>query len=159
MKRKLTYVLGALLFVVFYTACVKKKDYPRIPEIEFNEFIPFEGDSADFSVKFYDGDGNIGAGSSDTTKNFYVVYYYKDTITNKYVAYFDPVLNDTLRTGYIVRKPSDAYLGKPISGEINVRMQKYRHSKKIKHVRYVTYLFDAAGNKSNVVVSPEFQVP
>ena len=62
---------------------------------------------------------------------------------------------DTLRTGFIIKPPSDAYNGKPISGELSIRMQKFRHSKKIKHVKYVMYLFDAAGNKSNVVTSPE----
>jgi len=150
--------LGGLL-VLALGACLKKKTYSPVPEIEYKEFRPYVGDSGDFVIKFSDGDGNIGVGTDDTLKTMYVNYYYRDTITGKYVGYFSTALNDTLRTGYIVRKPSDAYRGKPISGEISVRLQQYRHSKKIKHIKYVSYLLDADGNKSNVITSPELDVP
>lgn len=140
-------------------ACIKRKTYSNTPEIEYKAFYPYPGDSADFVIKFNDGDGDIGTDDGDTTKTFYVNYYYKDTVTGKYVGYFSPFLNDTLRTGYIIKKPSNEYLGKPISGEISVRLQQYRHSKKIKHVKYVTYLFDKKGKKSNVVTTPEITVP
>jgi hypothetical protein len=58
----------------------------------------------------------------------------------------------------VVKAPEDSYKGKPISGEVSVRLQQLRHSKKIKNIKYVIYLFDAAGNKSNIVTTPELYV-
>lgn len=151
---KYLFFLIALSLSIF--SCVKKKSYPTIPEIEYKAFYPFQDDSADIQVKFTDGDGDIGVAEGDSTKTLWINYYYKDTITNKYVGYYRPFNNDTLKTGYILKAPSDAYNGKPISGEISVRLQQVRHSKKIKNIKYVIYLFDANGNKSNVITTPEF---
>lgn len=158
-KSFLKYLLFAFVGSAILLACVKKNSYPTLPEIEYKDFFPYVGDSADLQVKFTDGDGDIGVNENDSTRTFWVTYYYKDTITNKYVGYYRPLFNDTLRTGYIIKLPEDSYKGKPISGEISVRLQQLRHSKKIKNVKYVIYLYDAAGNKSNVITSPEITVP
>lgn len=148
----------AFIAVVLYS-CVKKTTYPTTPEIVYKDFIPYEGDSADLQIKFKDGDGDIGVTSdSDSTKTLFYTYYYKDTVTQKYRAYYSALFNDTLRTGYIVKIPTDEYKGKTISGEISVRLQQFRHSKKIKNVKYVIYLLDNAGNKSNVLTTPELSV-
>lgn len=152
-----------LLFLAFLIAglyaCVKKTNYPTSPVITYKDFIPFPGDSAILEIKFTDGDGDIGVKENDTTKTLFFTYYYKDTITQKYTAYYSALFNDTLRTGYIVKSPSDEYSGKPISGEISIDVQQYRHSKKIKNIKYVMYLLDRAGNKSNVLTTPEIHVP
>ena len=158
-SRYKTYIVAGLGLGLILGACVKKKTYSTTPEIEYKAFYPYVGDSADFVIKFMDGDGDIGVGQDDTTKTLYVNYYYKDTVTGKYVGYYSTFLNDTVKTGYIVKKPTDAYTGKAISGEISVRLQQYRHSKKIKHVKYVSYLLDRAGHKSNVITTPELNVP
>lgn len=147
-------IVGAIVF-----ACVKKTTYPTTPEIEYQAFYPYVGDSADIQIKFKDGDGDIGGSETDSTRNFWVTYYYKDTVTNKYTAYYIQQDNDTLRTGYTIKSPSAAFKGKPISGEVNVRLQQLRHSKKIKNIKYVIYLFDQSGNKSNVITTPEINVP
>lgn len=157
MKRSFfKYLLLFVIVIVVVYACVKKTTYPTTPVIEFLAFYPYTGDSADLQIKFKDGDGDIGVSENDTTVTLWANYYYKDTITQKYRAY-TPCLNDcdSLRTGYIVKSPSDAYKGKPISGEISVRLQQFRHSKKIKNIKYVIYLLDKAGNKSNIVTTPE----
>jgi hypothetical protein len=147
-------------FVVLFLACVKKTSYPTVPEIEYQAFYPYAGDSADIQIKFTDGDGDIGGTDSDSTRNFWATYYYKDSVTQTYRAYTEcPNGCDTLRTGYVIKAPSAAYIGKPISGEVNVRLQQFRHSKKVKNIKYVIYLYDAAGNKSNVVTTPEIAVP
>ncbi|MES2567106.1 MAG: hypothetical protein V4565_09590 [Bacteroidota bacterium] len=160
MKRSfLKYFLffGTISIVVF--SCVKKTSYPTVPEIEYKAFYPYAGDSADIQIKFTDGDGDIGGSESDSTRNFWVTYYYKDSVTNNYTAYYIAQDNDTLRTGYIIKAPSDGYKGKPITGEVNVRLQQLRHSKKIKNIKYVVYLYDASGNKSNVITTPEISLP
>ena len=153
-------ILPALLSGFF--SCVKKKTYEQSPQIEFKDFIPFTGDSADMVVSFSDGDGDIGKASGDSTQNLWINYYYKDSVTGKYVALpdqFSPGGSDSIKTGYIIRKPIDNYEGKPISGEVAVRISKYRHSKKIKALRYVIYMYDNKGNKSNVITTPELFVP
>ena len=111
------------------------------------------------TILFNDGNGDIGVGENDSTISLYTTYYYYDTITHVYRAFLKTSPNDTLRTNYIVKSQSDAYNGKPISGEISVRIQQFRHSKKIKKVKYVVYLLDKAGNKSNVITTPELIVP
>ncbi len=159
MKSFINYLFIFGIVSVVICSCVKKTTYPKDPQIEYKDFFPFAGDSGEIQIKFTDGDGNIGAQEEDTTRNLFVTYYYLDTITNAYTGFYDTNFNDTLRTGYVVRAPADSYEGKPISGEVSVRLQQYRHSKKIKNVKYVIYLFDKEGNKSNVVTTPELSVP
>jgi hypothetical protein len=86
-KSVLNYVcIGALICVGVF-ACVKKTTYDTTPEISFNSFTPYMGDSADIDINFKDGDGDIGVSSSDSTRTMWINYYYKDTITQKYVAF------------------------------------------------------------------------
>lgn len=152
------YLFTIVIAGVFIFSCVKKKSYPTIPEVDYKDFVYFTGDSADLTATFTDGNGDIGVSEGDSTRTFWYTYYYFDTITQKYRAYYNQLFNDTLRIGYIVNKPNDSYKDKPISGEIKVRMQKFRHITQIKKVKYVFYLYDAAGNKSNVITSPELIV-
>lgn len=158
-KSFVSYLFFSLLIGLVVLSCVKKTTYPKDPQIEYKDFFPFAGDSGEIQIKFTDGDGNIGVSQEDTTRTLFITYYYKDTISQKYVGYYSQIFNDTLRTGYVVRAPEDSYQGKPISGEVSVRLQQYRHSKKIKNVKYVIYLYDKDGNKSNVVTTPELSVP
>lgn len=157
---KYLFVSTFAIFAVY--SCVKKTTYPTTPEVKFSDFIPYVGDSADLKVRFTDGDGDIGVQENDSTRNFWYTYYYLDSASQKYRAYtiYNPVtgIDDTLRNSYIIKSPSDSYKGKPISGEISVRLQRFRHIRKIKHVKYVFYLFDEAGNRSNIVTSPEITV-
>ncbi|HWY11498.1 MAG TPA: hypothetical protein VN026_09240 [Bacteroidia bacterium] len=159
MFQKIKHLLLILALIAGVYACVKKKTFSQKPEITYKSFTPFVGDSADMVIGFSDGDGNIGAAIGDTTKNLFMNYYYKDTISQKFVAFYDAFGNDSLKTGYTIRKPSDSYEGKSISGEVAVRISKYRHSKRIKTIKYVIYMFDEKGNKSNVLTTPELTVP
>ena len=159
MKKKVfnyLFILSSISLCLY--ACVKKTTYPKVPKIEYKAFFPYVGDSADLELKFTDGDGDIGVSESDTVRTLFVTYYYKDPVTSQFRAYYSPIFNDTLRTGYIVRAPNDSYKNKPISGEVSVRLQQYRHSNIVKNLKYVVYMFDKAGNKSNVFTSPELIV-
>lgn len=156
---KIKHILLAVLLLALYSACVKKKSYSQSPEIEFKSFEPYSGDTADITIAFSDGNGDIGKAQEDQTKNMFMTYYYFDTITSKYTAFYKPELLDTLRMDYTIRKPNDSYNGKPISGEVMIRINEYRHSKKIKKIKYVIYILDNANNKSNVLTTPEIIVP
>jgi hypothetical protein len=158
-KSVLNYVCVGALICIGVFACVKKTTYSTTPEISFNSFTPYVGDSADIDINFKDGDGDIGVGSNDSMRTMWINYYYKDTVTQKYVAFCYGCGTDSLKTSYVIRAPKDSYLGKPISGEIIVRLQQYRHSRKIKNIKYVVYLFDKAGHESNIIETPELIVP
>jgi hypothetical protein len=153
------YLLFAFVGSAILLACVKKNSYPTLPEIEYKDFFPYVGDSADLQVKFTDGDGDIGVNENDSTRTFWVTYYYKDTITNKYVGYYRPLFNDTLRTGYIIKLPEDSTEASLLVAKSVLDFNNFAIAKKIKNVKYVIYLYDAAGNKSNVITSPEITVP
>lgn len=153
------YLFLAFMISLCTYSCVKKKTYPTTPEIEYKAFYTSAGDTADMVIKFTDGDGDIGVSNTDSTQTLFMTYYYKDTVTQKYRAYFSTTLNDTLRTGYVVRSPTDSYKGKPISGEFSVRLQQYRHSRKIKHIKYVIVLYDNQGHKSLPITTDEITVP
>jgi hypothetical protein len=157
MSGKLKYLLLIIISFTLLHSCVKKKVYSDTPEIGFKHFDMDTGITADLTITFSDGNGDIGKENNDPSLNFYANYYYKDTLTQKFVALW--VGTDSLKNGYTVHKPNDEYNGKPISGDITVHMPQYRHSKKIKTFRYVLYLFDNAGHKSNVVVTPDLTGP
>ncbi|MES2515335.1 MAG: hypothetical protein V4580_14375, partial [Bacteroidota bacterium] len=154
-----TYLFIAIVVMIICYSCIKRPNYPTTPTIEYKGFRAFSGDSADLQISFTDGNGDIGVGANDSTRTFWYTYYYKDSVNQPYTGYAYTNLTtnqrDTLRIGYVVRSPADSYKGKPISGEINIRLQQFRHLTEIKHVKYVFYLLDASGNKSNVVTSPE----
>lgn len=160
MFNKIKYILPLALLITLYYSCVKKTTYLLTPEIAFKSFtyFPNTNDSAMMVITYKDGDGDIGKETGDSTKNLYMNYYYKDTITQKYVAYYSTA-TDSLKTGYTIRKPDVSYKGKPISGEVAVGISKCRHSKKYKLIKYVIYMFDNAGNKSNVITTEELAVP
>ena len=153
-----SYLLIFLIITGLGYSCIKKNNYTVTPEIEFSNLIPYTDESADLKILFNDGNGDIGVNGNDTTLSLFTTYYYYDTITLKYRAFLKTSPNDTLRSNYIVKAPTDAYKGKPISGELSVRLQQYRHSTKIKKIKYVVYLLDKAGNKSNVITTPELNV-
>ncbi len=153
-KLKYLVVIGCITLI---WSCVKKKNYSESPEITYKAFTVDTGTTANMTITFADGNGDIGKANNDTTRNLFMNYYYKDTISQQFVAFWNG--SDSLKSGYTVHKPNDEYNGKPISGEVTLHMPFYRHSKKIKIIRYVIYMFDNAGHKSNVVTTPDLIVP
>lgn len=139
-------------------SCVKKKNYTSTPAIEFKSFT-INGDAADLTVTFTDGDGDIGRDNGDNTYNLYMTYYYFDTGSGTFRAVYDQANNDTIRNPAIVRKPANYDPGKPISGEVTEHISAYRHSVSVKRLKYVVYLYDNAGHKSNVIETPEIAAP
>lgn len=157
---KIKYFLVIAGLVACFFACVKKKTYSQNPEIEFKSFTPLLGDTAaELVIGFSDGDGDIGKEKEDKAINLFMTYYYFDTVTKNFHGFFSAFTNDTVRIPYTIRKPIDDYNGKPISGEVAVRINQYRPTKTHKRIKYVMYMLDNANNKSNVLTTPELQVP
>jgi hypothetical protein len=153
------YLFLVVLASFFTYSCIKKKTYPTAPEIEYKDFLLYPGDTASLVIKFTDGDGDIGVSSTDSTQTLFYTYYYYDNDLQKFRAYYSSSLGDTLRTGYVVRSPTDSYKGKPISGEFSIRLQEYRHSTDVKRLKYVVVLYDNAGHKSAPITTSEINVP
>jgi hypothetical protein len=157
---KIKYALIITGLLACFYACVKKKTFSQSPEIEYKSFTPYGlTDTADLVLGFSDGDGDIGKDKEDKTNNLFYTFYYFDTVTKVFRADYNAVLNDTTRVPYTIRKPIDDYNGKPISGEIAIKINGYRGSKTRKRIKYVLYMFDNANHKSNVLTTPEIQVP
>jgi hypothetical protein len=152
------FIAGVILLTGIY-GCVKKKTYTNIPAIEFKSFIIRADTAADLTITFTDGDGDIGREADDNTYNLYMTYYYYDPTSGKFVARYSQSFNDTIRNPAIIRRPKDYQPGKPISGEITENISSYRHSVTVKRLKYVVYIFDNAGHKSNMLVTPEIAAP
>ena len=143
MFSKIKYSLMIVGLIACLYACVKKKTYSQSPQIEFKSFTPLLGDTAaELVIGFSDGDGDIGKDKEDKTINLFMTYYYFDTVTNNFHAFYNAFTLDTTRIPYIVRKPIDDYNGKPISGEVAVKINQYRPTKKHKRIKYVLYMLD-----------------
>jgi hypothetical protein len=157
---KIKYILMMAGLMACFYACVKKKTFSQNPEITYKSFTPLLGDTAaELVIGFSDGDGDIGKEKEDKANNLFMTYYYYDTVTQNFHAFFSAFTNDTVRIPYTIRKPIDDYEGKPISGEVAVKINQYRPTKTHKRIKYVMYLVDNANNKSNVLTTPELLVP
>lgn len=159
MNFKIKHILLLLILTVIYSACVKKKTYSKNPEIAFKAFYPYKGDTADLVLTFNDGDGDIGKEQEDQTKNMFLTPYFFDPLIGKFRANYSNSNNDTVRVSYTIRKPKDEYSGKPISGEVSVRINEYRADTTQKRLKYVVYIVDNASHKSNVLTTPELAAP
>ena len=157
-KIKYFFTLTLLLGCLF--ACVKKKSFSQSPEIEYKSFFPYGlTDTADLVLGFSDGDGDIGKDKEDKTNNLFMTFYFFDTVIQKFRADYNAILLDTVRIPYTIRKPIDDYNGKPISGEVAIKINGYRGSKTRKRIKYVVYMLDNANHMSNLLTTPELNVP
>ncbi len=157
---KIKYFIAAAIAFGCLFACVKKKSFSQSPEIEFKSFTPYgTSDTADLVIGFSDGDGDIGKEKEDKANNLFMTYYYFNTDSNRFTAFYSSLINDTLRLPYTIRKPIDDYNGKPISGEVAVKINGYRASKTHKRIKYVLYILDNGNHQSNLLSTPELNVP
>lgn len=75
-----------MLTAVLFSACLKTEEFPKEPHIEFKSYEQ-RPDSAELTISFTDGDGDIGLNQGDTLApynpgshwyhNFFVDYYKK----------------------------------------------------------------------------------
>ena len=179
MKHLLKYTLAVGFGLLALTACLKKKPFSPIPQIDFKSFVKYSSDSADFTCTFQDGDGDIGLQQKDTSGsycktcpyyyNMVLTYYYKKTdgIFSKY-TYIGAASTSTMTVidtlGFKYRIPDITPVGqnKAINGEIRVTIKPapyYVDTHIMKVFRYEAYIYDRALNKSNVIVSPDIPIP
>ena len=127
--------------VTFIFSCINPPDYSPIPEITFDSIsannIKAQQDSITFWIDFTDGDGDLG---SDELPNL----FFLDS-----------------RTGYTdsFKIPSLTPQGnvKAITGTIAYARSSFNciPGKAFDTLYYTIYIEDRAGNKSNLVVTPQ----
>ena len=67
MKHFIYIAFLSIFICLTITSCVKEKNFPSKPVIEFQKFVLYNNDSADCTIKFKDGDGDIGVYKGDTS--------------------------------------------------------------------------------------------
>ncbi|HLC82378.1 MAG TPA: hypothetical protein VJI69_01015 [Bacteroidia bacterium] len=152
-----------LLSLTLLSSCVKEKNFPTTPAIEFLYFTQYTPDSAGCVISFKDGDGDIGIMDDDaTTPNDYMLkYLYKDT-DGTFKPFEIPNTTPTFDTlFYSYRVPNLTPEGqyKALDGEILAKLTAaplYYPSHTI--VKFEIQLRDRAGHLSNKVMTSEIIV-
>ena len=161
---KLKYISFLIVLISFFTSCVKEKDYPPEPIIEFVQYIKYGLDSADCIISFQDGDGDIGKlpGDSQSPDDFKMKYLYKgtDNLFHPFDAIDSTSVMDTLFYSYRVPNLTPDGQYKALNGDIIAKLRVppiYVPGHTI--VKFEISLTDRAGHKSNVVTSNEITLP
>ncbi len=151
------------LSALILPSCVKEKNFPATPSIEFLYYSVYTNDSADCVISFKDGDGDIGilAGDATSPNDFKMKYLYKDTLDGIFKTYDDPFTTaiDTLYYSYRVPNltPNGQY--KVLDGEIRAKLRAAPlYGPNHKTIKFEITLRDRAGHLSNMVTTNEISV-
>ena len=154
---------GLIVLSIGLTSCVKEKNFPAIPSIEFKQYDNYGRDSANCIIKFKDGDGDIGVLEGDTIPDLKMKYLYYDTASHTFLPLDYDLTNltfDTLFADYRVPNLTPDGQYKALDGEIKVKLRSLpiydpTHYK----VKWEIRLKDRAGNTSNTVSTDEINLP
>ncbi len=151
-----------LLFVFIAFACVKKPPTSPVPVIDFINFNAWKSngnDTAVMVISYEDGDGDIFRDNTKNGPNVIGTFYYLNSATNKFTSTKDFITNDTARITQTVVQPVDAsYKGKSVKGQIYLPWSPFRSGDSVKVFKYTIFVEDEAGNKSNILTTPQFTV-
>ena len=158
-----------IIMATIFSSCHKQPSYSIIPAITYKDFIVNSDSSAYIQINFTDGDGDIGYTTSDANPpyDFYLVNM-QDSITstgNKYViewipSQHDPIMGDTLYSGYNIPYITPTGKDKELSGQIQIQLAKGNWNftiNGIKSVEYRVWIIDRAGHVSNRITTPPIQ--
>ena len=154
--------LTPLLMALLLPACRKPEKYPVVPQIEFvsleaiNE--AYNAMDVRLTIKFQDGDGDIGLDEDDLSAPFDTssIYYYNCFITyfEKQNGEFVPVeLPSTLNMR--IPRLSDN-VPESISGELYFDLFAQNPFSPYDTIRYELYIVDRALNHSNTITTSEY---
>jgi hypothetical protein len=151
-------------------SCVKQKDFPVEPVIMFDQFVNYTGrngtiDSADCTIKFTDGDGDVGIMKGDliSQDNLKMKYLYKNPIDGHFYpidAIDSTTVMDTLFFSYRIPNltPNGQY--KALDGSIKVKLRTSPVFYPGHHVvKFEITLCDRAGHLSNRITTNEITIP
>lgn len=157
------HIFWALPFAaIALTSCVKEKTFPPTPSIAFVSYTSNSNESADCTISFKDGDGDIGNMEGDTTINMKFKYLYLDTLDHTFKPYDYIDTNtqfDTLFYTYIIKNITPTGQYKALEGQIKAQLRAaplYFPLHKV--VKFEIRIRDRAGNWSNTVMTNEIHV-
>jgi hypothetical protein len=145
-------------------SCVKEKNFPPEPKIEFVSYKTYGVDSADCTISFRDGDGDIGILEGDTSSkdDYQLKYLYQGTDGQFHP--FDMIDSttamDTLFYSYRVPDITPDGQYKSLEGQIKAKLRSSPVYFPGHHVvKFEIRLRDRAGHLSNIVTTNEIVVP
>jgi hypothetical protein len=149
------------------SSCVKKANYSDIPYITYNSFSPFcsgsTTDSAYLRVNFQDGDGDIGYDAQDASAPFDFYVMELVNYNGTYVGYPYLQLHDSLIFSYHIPYITPTGKDKSLNGIIQINLESNLQNSippttipgyNFHNVEFQVWIFDRAGNKSNVITTP-----
>ncbi|MEP7171644.1 MAG: hypothetical protein ABI855_19890 [Bacteroidota bacterium] len=152
-----------LLLLVSFASCKKPNTYPSEPKITFKELVKntdAQGldESADLTISFVDGDGDIGLAESDTMSpyNPESVYYY-----DFYISFF--IKHNGIFEEYPLAIPSSQRIplinhegkDRSLSGDIIMHLDFLGFPFNNDTLRFDAYIYDRALHKSNTITTSE----
>lgn len=152
-----------MLAGVVLSGCLKTEEFPDVPAIAFKSF-EFFGDSASLTIKFTDGDGDVGLDASDiappydTSSVFYYNLFLEQTakVNGQWVevGFDEPIY-------YRIPRITPTGQNKALEGEIAVAIDPFSFfiTGVSDTVRFSVEMVDRALNRSNKVFSNEIIVP
>lgn len=153
-----------LVLVVIVSSCYKEPEFGLTPAIDFDSISKDiridqqnggKKDSIIVSIKYQDGDGDLGYDTEEIgaevprTDYNYVV----KTLRKVKGAFVEYKRLETL-SGFFPRLKNDSKPG-PIEGKLSYRIEFYTAFEPFKNdtIRFEIYIKDRAGNKSNTTLS------
>ncbi|MCD4696876.1 MAG: hypothetical protein K8S16_11625 [Bacteroidales bacterium] len=151
-------IMGIILF-----SCVKKEEYPIVPEIKFEDFILLYNTELGFiergvlKITFKDGDGDIGLKQDETEPpydyNLFIDYFeirFGDTVRVYNNTYNGDTMLYNERIPYLTPEGSV----KAICGEIQDTMLINYQNSEFDTIMFEVYLLDRALHQSNTITTP-----
>ena len=163
MKSIIKYILPAFLLAVVFASCKKPKTFPVEPEITFKELVKNTNtqgldESADLTITFTDGDGDIGLDDADTLPpydpssiyyyDFYIKYFIKHSGNFEGVPLLIPA---NQRIPRIFSEGKD----KSLSGDIIMHLDFIGFQFNNDTLRFEAFIYDRALHKSNTITTSE----
>lgn len=144
------------------SSCYKEPNFSLTPEIEFDsitkdirldQYTGGKKDSIIVSVKFKDGDGDLGFNAEEIgSKVPQTDYNYVVKSFRKIKGVFTQYTTSETLSGFYPRLKTDDKTG-PIEGKLSYRIELYTAFSPFKKdtVKFEVFIKDRAGNKSNTI--------
>lgn len=156
---------GSLMVAcLFVSGCLKPKEYPIEPVIEFKGFTQF-GDSARVAFSFTDGDGDIGLGEDELQSPYDTGSRYYN---NVFIRYYEKVngawqqgvnaLGEPVEFTYRTKKVTPSGKNKALKGDIYIYLVPIFYnpfSPNSDTIKFDIQMADRALNESNIVETGE----
>lgn len=145
-----------VILAMFYSSCIEEPEFPVEPKLEFVEFIQNNDLTANFKIKFTDGDGNLGLDQADTAEpykfNMYLILYHK--VNGSFELFNDKDFK------YRIPRLEASDRRKALEGEFDLFMPFYYEAgSDYDTIYYEAYIVDRDLNKSNVIKTREIIAP